>query len=65
MQVNFMMPNLAPGDYAMQVTIGNATSNQHRRLTFRSDGFRSKEKWTYQHLKRIKVNDRTGIESQQ
>jgi hypothetical protein len=64
MQVNFVMLNLAPGDYAMQVTIGNATSN-HRCLTFRSDGYRSKETWTHQRLKRLKVNDGIGIESQQ
>jgi uncharacterized protein (TIGR03437 family) len=28
MQINFVMPNLAPGDYPMQVTIGGAVSNQ-------------------------------------
>ena len=27
-QINFVMPNLAPGDYPMQVTIGSAVSNQ-------------------------------------
>ncbi len=27
-QVNFVMPNLAPGDYPVQVTIGGAASNQ-------------------------------------
>jgi uncharacterized protein (TIGR03437 family) len=28
MQINFVMPNLAPGDYPMRVTIGGAVSNQ-------------------------------------
>ena len=28
MQINFMMPDLAPGDYPMQVTIGGTASNQ-------------------------------------
>jgi uncharacterized protein (TIGR03437 family) len=28
MQLNFVMPNLAPGDYPMQVTIGTFASNQ-------------------------------------
>jgi adhesin/invasin len=28
MQVNFVMPNLASGDYPMQVSIGTAASNQ-------------------------------------
>jgi adhesin/invasin len=28
MQINFVMPNLAPGDFPIQVTIGGATSNQ-------------------------------------
>ena len=28
MQVNFVMPNLSPGDYPAQVTIGGAASNQ-------------------------------------
>jgi uncharacterized protein (TIGR03437 family) len=28
MQANFVMPNLTPGDYPMQVTIGSAASNQ-------------------------------------
>jgi uncharacterized protein (TIGR03437 family) len=27
-QVNFVMPNLAPGDYPMQISIGTAASNQ-------------------------------------
>jgi len=28
MQLNFVMPNIAPGDYPLQVTIGSAGSNQ-------------------------------------
>jgi uncharacterized protein (TIGR03437 family) len=27
MQLNFVLPNLAPGDYPMQVTIGGFKSN--------------------------------------
>ena len=27
-QINFVMPNLAPGDYPMQIAIGGAVSNQ-------------------------------------
>ena len=27
-QLNFVMPNLAPGDYPLKVTIGGFTSNQ-------------------------------------
>jgi adhesin/invasin len=28
MQVNFVIPNLAPGDYPMQISIGTVSSNQ-------------------------------------
>ncbi|HEV2687219.1 MAG TPA: hypothetical protein VGV35_01655 [Bryobacteraceae bacterium] len=27
-QINFVMPNLAPGDYPIQVAIGSAANNQ-------------------------------------